>query len=54
MQPGNSKAVWPRMILEWHLFLRLPLGFVIKMLSFVGKRLRFYPKDVWSFFVFFI
>ena len=50
----NLKTVWPRMILEWHLFLRLSLGFVWKMLSFVGKHLSFYPKDVCSFSVFFI
>ena len=42
------------MILEWHLFLRLSLGFVWKMLSFVGKHLSFYPKDACSFSVFFI
>ena len=34
---NNWKAAWPRMILEWHLFLRLSLGFVWKMLSFVGR-----------------
>ena len=32
------------MILGWHLFLRLLWGFVIKILSFVGKHLRFLPK----------
>ena len=51
---NNWKTAWPRMILEWHLFLRLSLGFVWKMLSFVGKHLSFYPKDVCSFSVFFI
>ena len=25
---NNWKTAWPRMILEWHLFLRLSLGFV--------------------------
>ena len=51
---NNWKTAWPRMILEWHLFLRLSLGFVWKMLSFVGKHLSFYPKDdVCSFSVFF-
>ena len=40
------KTALPRMILEWNLFVRLPLGFVWKMLSFVGKHLSFYPKDV--------
>ena len=44
---NNSwKTALPRMILEWNLFVRLPLGFVWKMLSFVGKHLSFYPKDV--------
>ena len=38
---NNWKTAWPRMILEWHLFLRLLLGFVWKMLGFVGK---FLPK----------
>ena len=51
---NNWKTAWPGMILEWHLFLRLSLGFVWKMLSFVGKHLSFYPKDVCSFSVFFI
>ena len=51
---NNWKTAWPRMILEWHLFLRLSLGFVWKMLRFVGKHLSFYPKDVCSFSVFFI
>ena len=51
---NNWKTAWPRNILEWHLFLRLSLGFVWKMLSFVGKHLSFYPKDVCSFSVFFI
>ena len=40
---NNWKTAWPRMILEWHLFLRLSLGFVWKMLSFVGK-IKFLPK----------
>ena len=51
---NNWKTAWPRMILEWHLFLRLLLEFVWRMLSFVGKHLNFYPKDVCSFSVFFI
>ena len=51
---NNWKTAWPRMILEWHLFLRLSLGFLWKMLSFVGKRVSVYPKDVCSFSVFFI
>ena len=46
---NNWKTAWPRMILEWHLFLRLSLGFVWKMLSFVGKHLSFYPKEVCLF-----
>ena len=41
---NNWKTAWPRMILEWHLFLRLSLGFVWKMLSFVGKHLSFYQR----------
>ena len=32
------------MILQWHLFLRLSLGFVRKMLSFVIKHLSFSQK----------
>ena len=50
----QTLIAWPIMILEWHLFLRLSLGFVWKMLSFVGKHLGFYPKDGCSFSVFFI
>ena len=49
---SNGKTAWSRMILEWHLFLRLSLEFVRKMLSFVGKYLSFYTKDVCSFSVF--
>ena len=41
---NNWKTAWPGMILEWHLFLRLSLGFVWKMLSFVGKHLSFTQK----------
>ena len=41
---NNWKTAWPRMILEWHLFLRLSLGFLWKMLSFVGKHLSFTQK----------
>ena len=51
---NNWKTAWPRMILEWHLFLRLSLVFVWKMLSFVGKLQSFYPKDACSFSVIFI
>ena len=51
---NNWKTAWRRMILEWHLFLRLSLGFVWKMLSFLGKHLSFYPKDVCLFSVLFI
>ena len=40
---NNWKTAWPRMILEWHLFLRLSLGFEWKMLNFVGKH-QFLPK----------
>ena len=46
---NNWKTAWPRMISEWHLFLILLLGFVWKMLNFVGKHLSFYPKDVCLF-----
>ena len=49
---NNWKTAWSRMILEWHLFLRLSLGFVWK--RFVGKHLSFYPKDACSFSVIFI
>ena len=48
---NNWKTEWPRMILEWHLILRLSLGFVWQMLSSVGKHLGFYRKDVCSFSV---
>ena len=41
---NNWKTAWPRMILEWHLFFRLSLGFVWKMLSLVGKHVSFYLK----------
>ena len=41
---NNWKTAWPRMVLEWHLFLRLSLGYVWKMLSFVGKHLKLLPK----------
>ena len=51
---NNWKTTWSRMILEWHLFLRLLLGFAWKILSFVKKHKSFYPKDVCVFFVFFI
>ena len=51
---NNWKTLWPRMILEWHLFWRLSLGLVTKMLSFVQKHQSFYPKGVCSFSVFFI
>ena len=43
-----------RMILEGNLFLRLSVGFVWKILSFVGKHLSFYAKDVCSSSVIFI
>ena len=51
---NNWKTALPRMIFEWHLFLRLSLGFVWITLSLVGKHLSFYPKNVCSFSVFFI
>ena len=51
---NNWKTAWPRMILEWHLFLRLSLGFVWKMLSFVGKHLNFYPKRYLFIFCIFL
>ena len=52
---NNWKTAWQRMILEWDLrLLRLSLWFVWKMLSFVGKHLRFFPKYICSFSVFFI
>ena len=41
---NNCKTAWSRMIVKWHLVLILSLGFVWKMLSFVGKHLSFYPK----------
>ena len=49
---NNWKTAWPRMTFEWHLFLRLSLGFVWKMVSFVRKHLSFYPKHVCSFSLF--
>ena len=39
------------MILEWHLSLRLSLGFIRKILIFVRKHLSFYPKDVLFFYL---
>ena len=51
---NNWKIAWPRMILEWHLFLRLSLGIVWKMLIFLGKHLSFYLIDAYSFSVIFI
>ena len=52
---SNNKwnIAWPRMILEGHLFLRLPSGFIWKILVFVGKHLSFYPKNVCLFSTFF-
>ena len=41
-----------KMILEGHLFLRLSLGFVRKILIFVGNHLSFYSKDTCSILVF--
>ena len=41
-----------KMILAGHLFLRLSLGFVRKILIFVGNHLSFYPKDTCSILVF--
>ena len=38
---NNWKTAWPRMILEWHLFLRLSLGFVWKTSKFLPKRCLF-------------
>ena len=51
---NNWKIARSKMILEWHLFLKLSSGFVRTMASFVGKHLSFYPKDVCLFSVFFI
>ena len=42
----NWKTAWPRLILEWHLFLRLSSGFLWKMLIFARKHQSFYPKNV--------
>ena len=42
------KTAWPRIILEWQPFLRLSLGFIWKILSFVEKHLSFYPKEKMS------
>ena len=39
---NNWKAAWPRMSLDWHLFLWLSLWFVRKILNFVGKHLNFH------------
>ena len=41
---NNLKSARPRMILEWHLFLTMLLGFVRIILSFVGKHLKFLLK----------
>ena len=50
---NNWKTARARMILDWHLFLRLSLGFVWKMLSF-EKHLSFYPKDACLYSVLFM
>ena len=49
---NNWKTAWPRMTLEWHLFVTLSLGFIKKNVEFCGKTSKFYPKDVCSFYVF--
>ena len=41
---SNWKTARPRMILKWHLFLRLSLRFGWKMLSFCGKTSEVLPK----------
>ena len=41
---NNLKTACPRMILEWHLFLRMSLGFVRIILNFEGKHLKFLLK----------
>ena len=41
---NNWKPSWSRMSLKWHLFLRLSLGFVRKILDFVGKNQIFTQK----------
>ena len=46
---NNWKTVWARMILELHLI--LSLGFVRKILSFVGKHLSFNQRCLFSFFI---
>ena len=51
---NNWKTIWPKMVVEWHLFLRLSFGSVWKMLSFVGRHPSFYPKDVCFFYLIFI
>ena len=51
---NNCKTTWSRMIVKWHLVLRLLLGFVWKMLSFVGKHLNFYPKRYLFIFCIFL
>ena len=51
---NNWTTAWPRMILEWHLFLRLSLGFVRKMLSFVGEHLSITQKMSVHFLYFYL
>ena len=41
---NNWKTAWPRMILEWHLFLELSIGFVWKNVEFIRKTSKFLPK----------
>ena len=52
---NNWKTAWPRIILEWHLFLRLSLGFVKKKrkknVEFCGKTSNFLLKIFSVFFI---
>ena len=50
---NNWKSAWSRMILEWHLFWELSLGFRRMIFSFCWKTSKFLPKDVCLISVYF-
>ena len=51
---SDWKAVWPRMSLKWHLFLRLSLGFVRTFLDFLGNIRVFTQKMSVHFCIFYL
>ena len=54
IQTRTKKTAWSSTILEWHLFLRLSLGFGRKILIFVGKHLSFPQKYLFIFCIFYL